>query len=278
MSTIFGNFFTSKNDSPSQPKTQPMSSKRQSNSILGEVKSLAAATEKGISNMTSSEKRTTEQSVPMMSVRDSSSSSSGLYSYLSFRNIIIFFVILLFLGYNILSAAGSTAEDVRYGLQPILSSIGNVFGLTIGSFIKTTSDESTKGVVTIAETTNKAIGDTVDGTERVLGGTPIDKDEDEEDEEDEEEEEEDEEDYGKNNGKNEKALDKAIDLAPQKKSVVEADEAGSKTQAKSGKAGWCYIGEDRGFRSCAKVGRQQDCESGEYFSRKELCENPDLRK
>ncbi len=265
MSTIFGNFFTSKNDSSSQPKTESTSSKSQTNSILGDAKSLAAATEKSISSMTSSEKRTTEQSAPMMSESDS---SSGLYSYLSFRNIIIFFVILLFLGYNILSAAGSTAEDVRYGLQPILSSIGNVFGLTIGSFIKTTSDESTKGVVTIAETTNKAIGDTVDGTEKVLGGTPVEKDE-----ESDEEEEEDEED-----GKNEKTLDKAIDLAPQKKSVVEADEAGSKTQAKSGKAGWCYIGEDRGFRSCAKVGRQQDCESGEYFSRKELCENPDLRQ
>ena len=257
MSTIFGNFFTSKNDNPSQPKTQSTSSKSQSNSILGDVKSLAAATEKNISNMGSAVRRTTEQSAPIMSERDSSSSSSGLYGYLSFRNIVIFFVVLLFLGYNILAAAGSTAEDIRYGLQPILSSIANVFGLTIGSFIKTTSDESTKGVVTIAETTNKAIGDTVDGTERVLGGTPIDNEEDE--------------DYGKNNGKNEKALDKAIDLAPQKKSIVEADEAGSKTQAKSGKAGWCYIGEDRGFRSCAKVGRQQDCESGEYFSRKELC-------
>jgi len=275
MSTIFGNFFTSKNDNSSQPKTQSTSSKSRSNSILGDAKSLAAATEKSISNMTSYEKQPTEQSAPMMSERDSSSSSSGLYSYLSFRNIIIFFVILLFLGYNILSAAGSTAEDIRYGLQPILSSIGNVFGLTIGSFIKTTSDESTKGVVTIAETTNKAIGDTIDGTERVLGGTTIEKDEEsEEDEEDEEDEDEEDE----NNGKNEKALDKAIDLAPQKKSVVEADEAGSKTQAKSGKAGWCYIGEDRGFRSCAKVGRQQDCESGEYFSRKELCENPDLRQ
>ena len=266
MSTIFGNFFTSKNDNSSQQKSQSTASKTQSNSILGEVKSLAAATEKGIGAMTSSNRPVSAKTSPMISESDSSSSSSsGFYSYLSFRNIVILFVVLLFLGYNILSAAGSTAEDIRYGLQPILSSIANVFGLTLGSFIKTTSDESTKGVVTIAETTNKAVDDVVDETQKVLGGTPVEKDDESEDEEEEDE-------------SGEKALDKAIDLAPQKKSVVEADEAGSKTQGKTGKAGWCYIGEDRGFRSCAKVGRQQECESGEYFSRKELCENPDLRK
>lgn len=265
MSTIFGNFFTSKNDNSSQPKTQSTSTKSQSNSILGEVKSLAAATEKGISSVTSSAKPATQYSSPSVSDSESSSSSSsGLMSYLSFRNIIIFFIIALFLGYNVLSAAGSTAEDIRYGLQPVLSSIANVFGLTLGSFIKTTSDESTKGVVTIAETANKAVDDTVDGAQKVLGGTPVEKDDESDDEEE--------------DNTKEKSLDKAIDLAPQKKSVVEADEAGSKTQGKTGKAGWCYIGEDRGFRSCAKVGRQQECESGEYFSRKELCENPDLRK
>ena len=265
MSTIFGNFFTSKNDSSSQSKTQPASSNSQSGSILSEAKSLAAATQKGISSMTSSSPPATQPSMNIVS-EPSSSSSSGLFSYFTFRNVVILLVVALFLGYNVLSALGSTADDIRYGLQPILGSIANVFGLTLGSFIKTTSDESTKGVVTIAETANKAIDDTVDGAQKVLGGTPVEKD----DESDEESEDDDE--------TGEKALDKAIDLAPQKKSVVEADEAGSKTQGKTGKAGWCYIGEDRGFRSCAKVGRQQECESGEYFSRKELCENPDMRE
>ena len=264
MSTIFGNFFTSKNDSSSQSKTQPSSSNSQSGSILSEAKSLAAATQKGITSMTSSSSPATQ---PSMNVASEPTSSSGLFSYFTFRNVVILLVVALFLGYNVLSALGSTADDIRYGLQPILGSIANVFGLTLGSFIKTTSDESTKGVVTIAETANKAVDDTVDGAQKVLGGTPVDKDDVSD-----EESQEDDDDTG------EKELDKAIDLAPQKKSIVEADEAGSKTQGKTGKAGWCYIGEDRGFRSCAKVGRQQECESGEYFSRKELCENPDMRE
>ena len=267
MSTIFGNFFTSKNDSSSQSKTQPSSSNSQSGSILSEAKSLAAATQKGITSMTSSSSPAATQPSTNVASEPTSSSSSGLFSYFTFRNVVILLVVALFLGYNVLSALGSTADDIRYGLQPILGSIANVFGLTLGSFIKTTSDESTKGVVTIAETANKAIDDTVDGAQKVLGGTPLEKDE-----ESDEESEDDDDKTG------EKALDKAIDLAPQKKSVVEADEAGSKTPGKTGKAGWCYIGEDRGFRSCARVGRQQECESGEYFSRKELCENPDMRE
>lgn len=44
-----------------------------------------------------------------------------------------------------------------------------------------------------------------------------------------------------------------------------------------GKAGWCYIGTDRGFRSCAKVGVNDTCMSGDIFPSKEICINPSLR-
>jgi len=45
----------------------------------------------------------------------------------------------------------------------------------------------------------------------------------------------------------------------------------------TGKSGWCFIGEDRGFRSCAKVGVNDKCMSGDIFPSHEICVNPTLR-
>jgi hypothetical protein len=77
------------------------------------------------------------------------------------------------------------------------------------------------------------------------------------------------------------SLNKAINSS---KSTIsgdeyEANEASSSLYAGSstGKAGWCYIGEDRGFRSCAKVGVNDKCMSGDIFPSQELCINPSLR-
>lgn len=58
------------------------------------------------------------------------------------------------------------------------------------------------------------------------------------------------------------------------------DDAGSTIQkgtSASGKSGWCYIGEDRGNRSCMEVGAAHQCMSGDIFPSKEICVNPSLR-
>lgn len=57
------------------------------------------------------------------------------------------------------------------------------------------------------------------------------------------------------------------------------DDSTSKTQKhQSGKAGYCYIGEDRGFRSCIKVEAGDTCMSGHVYSRQDICMNPSLRE
>jgi hypothetical protein len=43
------------------------------------------------------------------------------------------------------------------------------------------------------------------------------------------------------------------------------------------KAGFCYIGEDRGFRSCIEVGEGNVCMSGDIFPSEAVCVNPNLR-
>ena len=45
----------------------------------------------------------------------------------------------------------------------------------------------------------------------------------------------------------------------------------------SNKSGWCYIGEERGYRSCSKVGQDNICMSGDIFPSQEICINPSLR-
>ena len=61
--------------------------------------------------------------------------------------------------------------------------------------------------------------------------------------------------------------------------VSSADDSTSRTQKhQSGKAGYCYIGEDRGFRSCIKVDEGDKCMSGDIFPSEEICLNPTLRE
>ena len=66
-------------------------------------------------------------------------------------------------------------------------------------------------------------------------------------------------------------------LSHAKKESPQPDDATSRTQ-RPGKSGYCYIGEDRGFRSCIKVGEEDTCMSGDIFPTQAICINPRLRK
>jgi hypothetical protein len=74
------------------------------------------------------------------------------------------------------------------------------------------------------------------------------------------------------------ALQQALSHA--KNEPPQPDDATSQTQRnqRSGKSGYCYIGEDRGFRSCIQIGEQDTCMSGDIFPTHAICVNPRLRK
>lgn len=57
---------------------------------------------------------------------------------------------------------------------------------------------------------------------------------------------------------------------------VVPDDTDSSIQ-QSGKSGWCYIGTDKGIRACSKIGVNDTCMSGDIYSSKEICVNPELR-
>ena len=63
-------------------------------------------------------------------------------------------------------------------------------------------------------------------------------------------------------------------------SSYQADDSSSSIQQSkgSGKAGWCYIGEEKGYGSCIHVSQSDQCMSGEIFPSQEICVNPNLRQ
>ena len=44
------------------------------------------------------------------------------------------------------------------------------------------------------------------------------------------------------------------------------------------KLGYCYVGTDRGYRSCIDIENSDECLSGDIFPTREICINPNLRK
>ena len=72
-----------------------------------------------------------------------------------------------------------------------------------------------------------------------------------------------------------RALNTAKTQQPQQQDY-QANEASSSVHS-AGKSGWCFIGDDRGFRSCAEVGVNDTCMSGDIFPSQEICMNPNLR-
>ena len=61
--------------------------------------------------------------------------------------------------------------------------------------------------------------------------------------------------------------------------IPQADDSTSAIQMNpTSKSGFCYIGEDRGFRSCIDVCEGDVCMSGDIFPTEALCVNPNLRE
>lgn len=60
------------------------------------------------------------------------------------------------------------------------------------------------------------------------------------------------------------------------KREIEADKSTNTIQTRS-KTGFCYVGNDRGYRSCMEIDQMDKCVSNQIFPTRELCINPTLR-
>ena len=67
-----------------------------------------------------------------------------------------------------------------------------------------------------------------------------------------------------------------VHIANKESQQPKGDESGSSIQMPK-KSGYCYIGEDKGYRTCIEVGKRDTCMSGDIFPSLEVCINPNLR-
>jgi hypothetical protein len=181
---------------------------------------------------------------------------------------LIIILILAFLGFNIFVYLAKGTQDISNFFAPLIKKIlGIIFALT-GQTIDVAAEGAkavvggTAGVVDTGLTAVQNIipngaGATSSLNTQSIQGTIQQKD------------------VTSNN-----SLNRALNTSQQsqeqeQENDYQAQEASSSVHG--GKAGWCFIGEDKGFRSCAQVGVNDQCMSGDIFPSQELCINPNLR-
>lgn len=192
-------------------------------------------------------------------------STSGNTSYTRIGLIV---VILLFLGVNIFSYLGDFLQIIKDALAPLLKNILESFGYVV--------TETTKDVTQVTAAGAKlgidvAAGTVESGINVIQGQLDLDQG------------------SGQGSGPSQRNnLSKQGSLSSSLSSALAdaeynaeplPDDATSSTQRNgSGKSGYCYIGEDRGFRSCIAIKEGDVCMSGEIFPTNAICVNPSLRE
>jgi len=204
---------------------------------------------------------------PSSSTPLSSSSSSSFFSMdMGWKMWALIIFILALLGINIFVYLARGTQTIADFIKPITSLfLGTVVGTT-KEIINVSATGVQAGVRTVADTVDS-------GLNAIERATDV-----------------------QNNSLNteKNALNAALNEAQQHVSNIsrtgedgedggkdnpsyQSDDSHSTIQKGSGKSGWCYIGEDRGFRSCVAVGENDKCMSGDIFPTQDVCVNPSLR-
>jgi hypothetical protein len=196
---------------------------------------------------------------------DSTGDGSGFFDSLKSINIttwLLIILILAFLGFNVFVYLAKGTQDIANFFGPLIQTI---FGKTLEvtgevvdvsaegakAVVSGTANALNTGLTAIQDITPNAAPSTIK-TQLVQGTTA-----------------------SQQNVASNNALNKALNSSQPsggEHTDYEAQEAGS-----SLKAGWCFIGEDRGYRTCGQVGVNDQCMSGDIFPSQELCINPNLR-
>ena len=216
-------------------------------------------------SLSSSILQSSEVSIPSSTVASTALSGDDSGFFDSLKNInmttwLIIILILAFLGFNIFVYLAKGTQDIASFFGPITQKL---FGTTVAVTGQTVdvAAEGTKAVVSgTAATVNAGLSAVQDITPNTaptsiksqpVQGQPTTRPSD-------------------------SGLNKALNSSQEQNMDYQAHEASSSVHS-AGKSGWCFVGEDRGFRSCALVNEDDKCMSGDIFPSQELCINPNLR-
>jgi len=208
---------------------------------------------------------------PALETSGSSSgfSFSNMFSETTWQTWLIVALILAVLGFNIFYYLASGTQFFANFVSPYIKYFSDLVGGTIGNTTKqivTTSATGTKAGVDITAGTITssidALGSAIEGTSTAVAqtGQAVEKDV---------------------STSPENPLNNALQQQQQGEvpDTFQADDSYSSIQSgkSSSKSGWCYIGEERGIRSCSQVGPNDQCMSGDIFPTSQVCVNPTLR-
>lgn len=199
---------------------------------------------------------------PASNVNTSNSSSDMLWFLpkFNFTTIILIIASLALLGFNIFTYLGEATDITGSYLRPIIDYIYTKLGYAVTDTAKTTINVGAQGAVLGVDVAAGTLTSAINTSQRLALG-------------------------GETDPSMTPSVGGAIDniqikRAPIKKSVVTSDDSQSVFQQSSSskKAGWCFVGEDKGVRSCISVAEGDTCISNNIFPSREICMNPSLRE
>ena len=213
-------------------------------------------------NLSSSILQSSETSFPSSNT-SLSGDDSGFFDSLKNINMttwLIIILILAFLGFNIFVYLAKGTQDIASFFGPLTQKLFGTTASIAGQTVDVAA-EGAKAVVggtaTTVNTGLSAVQDIIPNNatssiqSQPLQGQP-------------------------NSRPSDNGLNKALNNSQEQNMDYQAVEASSSVHS-AGKSGWCFVGEDRGFRSCALVNEDDKCMSGDIFPSQELCINPNLR-
>jgi hypothetical protein len=176
--------------------------------------------------------------MPSLETAETSTSFFSWMQNISWVTWLLVFLVLAFLGFNIFVYLAKGATDITTIFAILFQKIADLFGFVAVETTKQAAQASAPGINVIAGATTGALMGAKNAT-----------------------------------------LQESVNNSGEKKENqnYEADDSYSKIQGTSGKSGWCYIGQEKAIRTCAKVGESDVCMSGDIFPSSELCVNPSLR-
>jgi hypothetical protein len=176
---------------------------------------------------------------------------------LDWKTILVVVIVLALLGFNIFVYLAKGSEGMLNIIRPITKKLVYLFGSITGTIIHDTAGGTKQVVGTTANVLDKGL-DSIQTITKTLQSDVIQPP-----------------DILKSS-----TFNKALNTASQQNAHnkdYSADDSDSQIQNKASKSGWCFIGEDRNVRSCADVGANDMCMSGDIFPSREICVNPSLR-
>jgi DNA-directed RNA polymerase subunit E'/Rpb7 len=221
-------------------------------------------------------------SIPSLSsdIGASSSSDSGMSSFfdwikeISLTTWLLVILILAFLGFNIFVYLAKGTQEFNSFFAPIIQKVFSIFGAVTGQVV----DISAEGAKAVVNTSANVVTTGLTGVQNITPSKQVQPKTSQTTTKGQEIKTT----FPQGDVAQANTVNKAINSSTAQKQQVngedyQADESTSSIQNGASKAGWCYIGEDRGFRSCAEVGVNDTCMSGDIFPTSQVCVNPSLR-